>query len=522
ALRATPGLRRKALPSAWRTRFSDILVAWGWPGTQGLDSLEYQQLALWHRTLDEFETFDLVSGPLHFGEALALLRGCCSRQVSQPQTADSPVQVLGPLEAAGLKFDQLWLVGVQGANWPAPPRPNPFIPLALQTRLQMPHASPEREWAFAEALLKQYERSSAVMHASYCRQIDGIPDLPSSLVQDYRDQALTALPLVEAKWLAHHSAASLEEVVDDRAPPLDLSEPRAIKGGSALLEDQSQCPFRAFARHRLQVEPLPAFSVALSPADRGSLLHHALHNLWGDLRDYATLQALDAAREEHSVKRAVQAAIAGIPNYRQRKYGSAFWRLEEARLSAVLREWLQLERQRGDFVVEAREQDMTLELSQLQIRLRVDRVDVLPDGSRVIIDYKTGRSSVQDWMGERPARPQLLLYSIAAPETVASLTFATVRPRECRFSGLGTIAAAPGIATTLPGASKSALDAKAWSELNEHWKTTLEKLAGGYVQGEAHVDPLTPSSCTWCGLQPLCRIESGAGETEQAIEETTQ
>ena len=118
---ATAGLRalkQQALPSAWVEVFSDVLALWGWPG-KALDSLEYQQVELWYRTLDEFCRYDGVCGPMGLAAALQLLRDCCGRQVSQPKTDDSDIQVLGPLEAAGLAFDHLWLVGMQADSWPA-------------------------------------------------------------------------------------------------------------------------------------------------------------------------------------------------------------------------------------------------------------------------------------------------------------------------------------------------------------------------------------------------------------------
>ena len=87
--------------------------------------------------------------------AAAAAGRCRSRP---PRTSN--VQVLGPLEAAGLGFDQLWLCGMQADRWPAPARPNPFIPQPLQRRLQMPHASAQREWAFATALMDQFTRST--------------------------------------------------------------------------------------------------------------------------------------------------------------------------------------------------------------------------------------------------------------------------------------------------------------------------------------------------------------------------
>ena len=522
ALHSMRQLGRKALPTVWLERFSDILSAWGWPGSQALDSVEYQQLSLWHRTLDEFGTFDSVCSPLHCGEALALLRDCCRRQVSQPQTSDSPIQVLGPLEAAGLSFEHLWVCGMQGASWPASPRPSPFIPIAIQNRLHMPHANPEREWVFAETLLQQYSRTSQTLHASYCRQVDGVPSPPSALLHGFMAEAIAELPAVAGHWLERHSRGALDAVPDHHAPRLNPQQQLAMKGGSGLLEDQSQCPFRAFARHRLQIEPLATSNVGLSAGERGSLLHEALNSLWAALGDSETLQALDAEGQSNIVENAAQAAIATMPGYQRRKVGAAYWRLEAQRIMALLHEWLGVERQRSAFTVAQRELEMTLELAQLQIRLRVDRVDQLPDGSRVIIDYKSGKSSIRDWLGERPARPQLLLYSIAEPESVASLAFATVRPRECCYVGVGRLAAAPGIVTDLAGVVDAAIGVTQWSELNEYWRSTLERLAQEFVRGDAQVDPLTPASCTWCGLQPLCRIDDTVDQRNERTKETAE
>ncbi len=67
---------------------------------------------------------------------------------TKPFQAQSPaanVQILGILEAGGLLFDALWISGLDDSNWPAQPKPNPFIPKRLQRELKMPHASAERE-----------------------------------------------------------------------------------------------------------------------------------------------------------------------------------------------------------------------------------------------------------------------------------------------------------------------------------------------------------------------------------------
>lgn len=505
------------MPSQWVDRFAMILSAWGWPGSAPLDSLEFQQQSLWYRTLDEFKALDAVCTPLNFEGALRLLRDACVRQISQPQTLDSPVQVLGPLEAVGLAFEHLWVVGMQGASWPASPRPNPFIPVALQTRLNMPHATAEREWRFGEMLLSQYARACDFLHGSSRLQTDGVPERKSALLSDFVLQALPEPPdSVSGSWLQTIDGSATEHYFDDRAPALNRAQLDDIRGGSGLLEDQSQCPFRAFARRRLLVEPLGEFSLAQSPGERGSLLHDALYVLWGDIGDHASLVALNEAALAQSIATAVQASIDAVPGRRRQRLSAAYWALEGQRLNALLQEWLEVERQRSAFSVEQREQDITLELAQLQIRLRVDRVDLLPDGSRVIIDYKSGVSSVQHWMGERPQKPQLLLYGIAAPDHAAALAFAQVRARNCRYVGLGRVAAAPGIGTDIGRAVKGKVDAQDWQALNDFWRTSLEQLVQAFVEGDAAVDPLGPTSCTWCGLQPLCRVDNPAEDPVSA------
>lgn len=505
-------LRQKSAPSQWIERFNQVLEHWGWPGEGPLDSLEYQQVELWYRTLDEFRAYDAVCEAIDMERALQLLRSSCARQMSQPQTADGNIQVLGPLEAAGLAFDELWLCGMQAGRWPAPARPSPFIPQALQRELQMPHATAEREWAFAAGLLSQYTGASAIVHASYCRQLDDVPELPSPLLEGFTPTQSAPLPALNADWQARRQQRQLRYIEDTLAPAVTGAELEDIGGGSALLEDQSQCPFRAFARRRLRVEPLPQFSLALSPADRGSLLHDALNTLWATINDLSHLLELDEPAEAAAVAEAAQAAIAAFPSGRRRQFGSGYWRLEGQRLCSLLSEWLALEKTRAQFTVAQRELDVSFALGPLQLRLRVDRIDRMDDGSQMIIDYKSGISSVQDWLGERPGKPQLLLYGVAAPGEAAALAFGQVRPRDCKFVGLGQVAAAPGIGTDIARAVGERMDASDWDSLNARWRDNLERLAQEFVDGTAQVDPLNSSSCTWCGLQPLCRVAAAHEE----------
>jgi hypothetical protein len=289
------------------------------------------------------------------------------------------------------------------------------------------------------------------------------------------------------------------------APALAGAERAGIAGGSALLEDQSQCPFRAFARRRLLAEPLGEPVTGVSAAQRGSLLHQALHCLFGLVPDSDFLQQLSAEAESDLVTAAVQVALDELPRSGLQATTASWRELEGMRLHDLLRQWLAVERQRSAFIVASREQDFTLELETLELRLRVDRIDHLPDGSAVIIDYKSGRCSLQDWLGERPARPQLLLYGIAAQEVPAALSFAQLRPDECAFVGAGQADIAPGIKSDMAKLVRGGWDIDSWEALNERWRGQLHALASEFVNGDARVEPQT-NACTWCGLQGLCRV----------------
>ncbi|QIB67435.1 PD-(D/E)XK nuclease family protein [Kineobactrum salinum] len=234
----------------------------------------------WRELLQYYASFDLLVAPLTYREALQLLRRCAAEKLFQPQTEDSNIQVLGPLEASGLRFDALWLCGMQASQWPAPARPQPFIPLSLQRRHEMPHAGAEREWAFADTLLRHYQRATPLLLASYSAQRDGVPELPSPLLAQFRTVATSGPPVLDPVWAARTAHGQLQLLDDRLAPPLHDTERATLGGGSGLLEDQSHCPFRAFARHRLQLRPLPQPEPGLSAAERGTVLHAALYQLW--------------------------------------------------------------------------------------------------------------------------------------------------------------------------------------------------------------------------------------------------
>lgn len=495
---------KRCLPSAWVVEFVAALESFSWPGAGPLDSLEYQQVESWYAVLETFAGFDAISAQLNFDDALALLRRCCQGQISQPQTNESGIQVLGALEGAGLQFEQVWVCGMQGSRWPAPARPNPFLPMVLQRRYDMPHSSAEREWRYAATLFSQYQSGCRQLTASYARQADGVAELPSPLLSHMQCTVEDAVAPIADTWRAAQQEASRTLQRDQQAPPVDTTAHTAVKGGSAILQAQANCPFRAFASKRLLAEPLEDYREGLSPAERGSLLHDALYSLWGELGDSDTLQGLPEDTLQDVVTGAAQAAIAAAHDAVKQRVGGHCMALEQARLVSLLHEWLEVERMREPFSVVSREQPVVLELADLELNLRVDRVDELADGSRLVIDYKSGRSVLSSWLGERPSQPQLPLYGLTGD--IDGVAFAQVRARDCKITGLGQVSGVPGVQDDLAKAVKRYSTQEDWPGLLDEWRANLQQLAAQFTAGHAVVDPL-PDACKYCGLQALCRVE---------------
>ena len=132
--------------------------------------------------LSEFAATGLGCGDIASDDALSLLRRIAAETMFQPESPDAPVQVLGSLEAAGLRFDHLWVSGLHDEAWPGAPNPNPFLPLGLQRAAGLPRCSPERELAFATLITERLLASGEDLVLSYPIR-DGERDLaPSPLI----------------------------------------------------------------------------------------------------------------------------------------------------------------------------------------------------------------------------------------------------------------------------------------------------------------------------------------------------
>lgn len=495
-------LQSKRSPSQWIATLQGLLDAWGWPRGQSLDSLEYQQLQHWQQALESFAALDDVLPALDYDNCLAHLRSHIGEQQFQPQTRDRGIQVLGPLETTGLTFDGLWITGMDAQQWPAAASPNPYLPTTLQRKHQMPHCDSTWEHRWSEARWCSWRSSAAQLLVSYVNRADEALVAPSPLLED----APCDLIHEEAEgplWHIQATRAQFEDVVLHAVPLGD--EERSKGTGSGVIEDQSLCPFRAFARGRLRASVTPDRLAGLFPWERGQLLHRALHYLYGVFPDHTALDGADDSVVEQTVERALDDALKELAGARRVLLGTEVLDLERQRMAGVLADWLLLERQRSPFSVVAREEKQDLELAGLTLRLRIDRKDRLADGRTLIIDYKTGKPEVlKRWFETRPQRPQLLLYALL--DTPADgIAYGCLRPGEAGFSGVGDGEFTEGIYPAHKYSHDGDTREMTMELHREYWRSELEQLAAEYVAGENRVDP-QGDACNFCQRQALCRV----------------
>jgi probable DNA repair protein len=474
-------------PAFWARHFSALVDAAGCPGERPPDSAEFQARAKWHETLGELARLERISKPVSIQEAFATVARLCRETLFQPRSLPAPIQVLGVLESAGLRFDCLWVSGLTDEAWPMDARPNPFVPLALQKKAGVPQAAAESSAALDRRLTEEWLAAAEEVVVSWPAKEKDRDLAPSPLIANIPHGTLEFPAFARYRDVLFKNKKLLKSE-DANGPPV---APGPVRGGTRVLADQAACPFRAFARHRLAAEALEAPLDGPDASDRGRLLHALMREIWGELKASAGLQTRNLVPV---IRRAAEAAVneAGLEG--------RFAELERVRLAKLADEWLHLEKQRKGFEVVATEESRTISVAGLQFSSRIDRMDRLleGDGGHVLIDYKTGyRVTAKDWEPPRPDDPQLPIYAVTASEALSAVAFAKVRPGAMRFTGF----------SKTKGLVPNVREAKHWPSLLADWKKEAESLASSFAAGEAAVDPKRDlKTCLRCDLQTLCRV----------------
>ena len=509
-------LPKRANIRTWISHIRELLKSANWPRLSNINSIQYQAAHSIFTQLDNLANLQNQK-QVSFRQALDFITFNLEQKPFAPQRQASPIQVLGLLETTGLSFSHLWICGMSASNFPSTSQLNPFIPRSVAEEFGLPRCNQDEELAFAQRTLGHWRSCGAELHFSYTQMENDSPQLPSKLVLDaIADDGCTqptsaTEPETGTKQSADYSlrhplmirqGANLELVED--ALGTGLTQPH-IKGGTGILKNQANCPFKAYATSRLGLKQPRDAKDFLDALDRGNALHKVLENLMRIYADSDAIKQISTAEIEKQC-RLVLKTHRGLPK--------SFIENEVWRITDLVQQWLALETQRRPFKVSGIEQNFELDLAGSTFSLKIDRVDQIDD-HEVIIDYKSNSNTVVGALAEPISDPQLPAYALLSGK-VAGVYFASIKDQKVNVDGIADLSGNL-VASSSKGFSIKNPDGKnlnsadgpnpqvSWQEKVTHWKLELTELAQDIAMGKADVAP-SKGACEYCHLTSLCRI----------------
>lgn len=363
----------------------------------------------------------------------ALLDGSAVR----PRHGGHPrVAILGLLEARLQRFDVTILGGLNEGVWPPGPTADPWMSRQMRHDFGLPDV--DRRIGLAAHDFVQACASPVVVLTRAAR-VDGTPTVPARWLTRMRHVARQAdIDFAEADdwrhwqlWLDRVDPSPLAPR-DPRPAPVPPVEVRPRRLPVTDVQRWMRNPYAIFARRILNLRRFDPLDQPPTAAHYGSVIHDVLDAF---VREFPV--APGTVLGEPAERRLMALGEAGFAPYAKHPTVRAFW---WPRFQRIARWFIRNENHRraelaatgteldGQLVIDAPRGPFTLTAI-------ADRIDTLPDGRLVIIDYKTGQHP-RDPDVEAGFEPQLSLeaaiaaaggFDGVAPASVAALQYWTLR-----------------------------------------------------------------------------------------------
>ena len=426
-------LPKQTTPAEWAVLFDDVLRAFGWPGQSALDSTEFQLINRWRELLNEFARLGLVSSNLAPGAAASRIELMAGEIIFQPESANAVVQLMGPLEASGTAFDALWLAGVTTANWPPAGTPSALVSRRLQEKTGMPDCTPANTLHYTVEMLRRLLGSGETIVCSYALSDDDAEQTASGLLQLF--PSTTEVAATDPGWYAVALTAKTDlQLAEDSVPPVTAEE--KISGGASTIQRQLNDPVAAFVKGRMGARVIYPQAVGIPAMMRGNLIHDALYNLYIDLPSSDNIHDWQGKDLTERIDASVGFAFAR----HERNVDAVLHQLlllERRRISALLRQFVAVDRARQPFQVAGVEGKFEFVAGHIRLPLRFDRIDSVGENGIAILDYKTGGKKRLLNRKKEVQEIQLFVYACATDVPVSALALVNIDSREIAFDGAG-------------------------------------------------------------------------------------
>jgi probable DNA repair protein len=462
----------------WLLSFNNHLQSWGFATDRVLNSSEYQLFKKYQQTSLGLNLLSQYSQSVNVHQALEDLKNWLSQVMFQAQSAKTPIQILGSLEAEGLYFDEAWVLGMTNDFLPSPLNSPRFIPFDIATNHQIPRSNYE--------LIAQDAKDTLT-------NLMGLSDnVVFSYAQTHNENEQQSSPLiefsnaVEAPTKSKITHVKTETLNDSQAPELSN---KSISGGVSTLKDQMACAFKGFS-HRLNTQHFNAPHIGLSRIEQGNIIHKVLEKIYQQILSLEQLLS-------YNDKDLTALIASSIDQELSTHSKSNFIKVERNRLLELVSKFIQSEKQRDEFKIISTEQEMQVNVAGLIFDVRLDRTDEMENGNRIIFDYKIGKTSVSDWCGDTIKDPQLPIYVLS--NKTQGVCFIELASDKITYKGLSKDK------DSLPKQSNKKTTCSQWDEQLSIWQEKISKASLDFQQGEAQVLP-TKNACEYCEYDSLCRV----------------
>lgn len=406
-------------------------------------------------------------------------------KIRGPRVFTQQLQVLKVEQLGAYEYDVLYAGGLVEGQFP---------PRQYTHWLTKKAAAVQRE--------QLYERliGTAPRIFLYYPEIDreGKLNLPSTLLP--REKTKDAEPEAAPQARLHYPSLYFGTgFVDDREL-LAALKARIVEGGLSVsqLNEYASCPYKFFCRYVLNLSPLEEESLEIGPLERGIILHRVLDKFW---RRYLTGAAPALER--------AQAEVEGLLRQEYGEYGEKPPIAVISMLRNFVRNDLQLvetgfrptylEREFGGLAIKT-------EAGPVEIRGRIDRIDVSPEGDYVLYDYKTGSSPTGPAM-IRGEDIQIGAYLLAARDLLPGGRNVGAAYYVIGDSRRAGIFHGDYHRRLLIRKSQTCLSDQDFTEQIGFFEHRLQQFLADIFAGEFPIEPVNTRICGYCPFQAICRKE---------------
>ncbi len=403
--------RRTAMPfaelAAAHAETAHALVADAYGGSAELArGADGEAMAAFMRTL----AGDAPGPAISLGDYPALFRSLIRLEKTRPTAAHPRLQILGAMEARLTCADLVIIAGLNEGTWPEAADPGPWLNRSMRAALGLP--SPERRIRLAAHDFCQMMGAGEVVLTRSLKS-GGAPTVPSrwlmrveALLQGLGLNEVLAARTPWAEWSAARNRASPAPAAKPPCPcpPLDARPRRlSVSDIQALIIN----PYAIYAKHILELSPLNPLDEGPGGAERGQIIHDMLHRF---------ARAFPGALPPASGRELLAIFDRCAALYGEHARISAFWRPRLERFAAWFEETEPARRRDAQVLTEV-PGELTFEApaGPFTLRARADRIDLHPDGSLALYDYKSGAMPTDAAVADFKA-PQLPLEALIAFE----------------------------------------------------------------------------------------------------------